>query len=46
MIEDGQVQVKVRTFGETIPTPEMQVSAVPQNADQRPGEPVAPVSAG
>jgi predicted phosphodiesterase len=44
-IKDGQVQVKVRTFGETIPTPEMQVSAVPQNAEQRPGEPVAPIAA-
>jgi 3',5'-cyclic AMP phosphodiesterase CpdA len=44
-IDDGVVEVRVRTFGEDIPTPEMQISAVPQNADQRPGEPVAPVSA-
>jgi hypothetical protein len=45
MIEGSAVHVKVRTFGETIPTTEMQVPAVPQNALQRPGEPVAPVSA-
>lgn len=44
-IDGGVVEVRVRTFGEAIPTPEMQVSAVPQNADQRPGEPVAPVAA-
>lgn len=43
-IDGAAVHVKVRTFGETIPTPEMQVPAVPQNAQQRPGEPVAPVA--
>ncbi|MFD1611249.1 metallophosphoesterase family protein [Sphingomonas tabacisoli] len=43
-IADGAVQVKVRTFGENIPTPAMQIDAVPQNAQPRPGEPVAPVA--
>lgn len=45
-VVDGRVEVKVRTFGENIPTADMQIDDVPQNADQRPGEPVAPVSAG
>jgi 3',5'-cyclic AMP phosphodiesterase CpdA len=44
-IEHGQVHVRVRTLGEQIPTPDMQIPAVPQNAEPRPGEPVAPVAA-
>jgi 3',5'-cyclic AMP phosphodiesterase CpdA len=43
-IDGGTVHVKVRTFGEDIPTPDMQIDAVPQNALPRPGEPVAPVA--
>lgn len=45
-ITDGAVHVKVRTFGENIPTPDMQIHDVPPNAEPpRPGEPVAPVAA-
>ncbi len=43
-VEGDQVTVKVRTFGEDIPTPSMQISDVPPNAEPpQPGEPVAPV---
>ena len=45
-IEGGVVHVKVRTLGENIPTPEMQIDHVPPNAEPpQPGEPVAPVAA-
>lgn len=45
-IEDGAVHVKVRTHGENIPTPAMQIDDVPPNAEPPlPGEPVAPVAA-
>lgn len=45
-IEGGAVHVKVRTFGEDIPTPAMQIDDVPPNAEPpKPGEPVAPVAA-
>ena len=45
-IEGGQVDVKVRTFGEDIPTPAMQIDDVPPNAEPPgPGDPVAPVAA-
>lgn len=45
-IEDGRVDVRVRTFGENIPTPDMQIDEVPANAEPpEPGEPVAPVAA-
>ncbi|NNM75343.1 metallophosphoesterase [Sphingomonas sp. ID1715] len=45
-IEDGEVRVKVRTFGEQVPTPEMQIDDVPPNAlPPKAGEPVAPVAA-
>jgi 3',5'-cyclic AMP phosphodiesterase CpdA len=45
-IEGGAVQLKVRTFGENIPTPAMQIHDVPPNAEPpKPGEPVAPVAA-
>jgi 3',5'-cyclic AMP phosphodiesterase CpdA len=43
-IENGQVSVRVRTFGENIPTADMQIDEVPPNAEPpQPGEPVAPV---
>ena len=46
VIQDGQVDVKVRTFGEDIPTPAMQIDDVPPNAEPpAPGDPVAPVAA-
>lgn len=46
-IEDGAVAVKVRTFGEDIPTSAMQIDDVPPNAlPPEPGEPVARVGAG
>jgi 3',5'-cyclic AMP phosphodiesterase CpdA len=45
-IESGAVHVKVRTFGEDIPTAEMQIDEVPPNADPPgPGEPIASVGA-
>jgi predicted phosphodiesterase len=45
-IHGSRVDVKVRTFGENIPTPEMQITEVPPNAEPpQPGEPVAPVAA-
>lgn len=45
-IENGEVRVKVRTLGEDVPTPDMQIDDVPPNAEPPgPGEPVAPVGA-
>jgi 3',5'-cyclic AMP phosphodiesterase CpdA len=45
-IEGGEVRVKVRTFGEQVPTPAMQIHDVPPNAQPPgPGDPVAPVAA-
>lgn len=45
-IEGGNVDVKVRTFGEDISTSDMQIDDVPPNAEPpKPGEPVAPVGA-
>lgn len=44
-IEGGHVHVKVRTFGEDIPTPAMQIDDVPADAEPPgPGDPVAPVA--
>jgi len=46
-IDEGVVSVRVRTFGEDIATPDMQIDEVPPNAEPpAPGEPVAPVGAG
>jgi 3',5'-cyclic AMP phosphodiesterase CpdA len=45
-VEGGDVRVKVRTFGEDVPTCDMQIDDVPPNAEPpQPGEPVAPVGA-
>lgn len=45
-IDGGEVNLRVRTFGEDIPTPDMQIDDVPPNAlPPGPGEPVAPVGA-
>lgn len=43
-IANGALAVKVRNL-EAVPTRDMQIEAVPENALRQPGEPVAPVSA-
>lgn len=44
-IEDGTVEVVVRTFGEEVATPDMLIDEVPPNAEPPgPGEPVAAVA--
>jgi 3',5'-cyclic AMP phosphodiesterase CpdA len=46
-IEGGEVKVRVRTFGEQVSTPDMQIDEVPANAEPPgPGDPVAAVGAG
>lgn len=46
-IEHGELKVRVRTFGEQVPTADMQIDDVPANAlPPGPGDPVAPVAAG
>jgi 3',5'-cyclic AMP phosphodiesterase CpdA len=46
IIEGDEVRVRVRTFGEDVPTPDMQIDDVPPNAEPPgPGEPVARVGA-
>jgi 3',5'-cyclic AMP phosphodiesterase CpdA len=45
-IEGGEVKLRVRTFGEQVPTADMQIDDVPPNAEPPgPGDPVAPVAA-
>lgn len=45
-IEGGRVDVKVRTFGEAIPTAAMQIDAIPPDAEPPgPGDPIAPIAA-
>jgi 3',5'-cyclic AMP phosphodiesterase CpdA len=44
-IEHGELKVRVRTFGEKVPTPDMQIDDVPANAlPPGPGDPVAPIA--
>ncbi len=44
-IVDGRVEVRVRTFGESPPTEDMQIPDVPEDSQVRPGEPIAPRAA-